>query len=72
MCGEGEEHRTSFDADVLVSLAGDRNARPDTVGHEQGAKTVECHRDRRMGFILNADLSRLKVFVLRLTVRLIG
>jgi len=60
MCGEGEEHRTSFDADVLVSLAGDRNARPDTVGHEQGTKAVGCHPDRRMGVILDADLACLR------------
>jgi hypothetical protein len=60
MYGEGEENRTGFDADVLVSPAGDRNARPDTVGHEQGTKTVGRHRDRRMGFILDADLAHLR------------
>jgi hypothetical protein len=60
MRGEGEENRTGFNADILVSPAGDRNARPDTVGHEQGTKTVGRHRDRRMGFILDANLAHLR------------
>jgi hypothetical protein len=60
MCDEGEKHRTSFDADVRVSLSGDRNPRPDTIGHEQSTKLVGCHRDRRMGFILDADLAHFR------------
>ena len=60
MCGEGEENRTGFDANILVNPAGDGNARQDTVGYKPGTKTVGRHRDRRMGFILDANLAHLR------------
>ena len=60
---EGEDHRTGFDADVLVGQPGDRNARPDTVGHQHGAQVFGRHRDLRMvmRFIDDADQVPLRV-----------